>query len=288
MNPPRPMPHRRKPFCSPISRGGGALLLAGALLAAGWAQQAAPPPAPTPDLQQRLLQAFELDQRALLTYSHWEHVTVVKDGKTQRTTARVWYVNGRAVNETTARNGVPLSDAEQALEHSYALKRAHAAAQRPAPPIGELEFAGRSYPFSRLAEDYLFRPLITRLWNGRTTWVYEAAPNPEARARSREEKLLLHSAGEVWVDAEDQHVMHIQIHATSPVRYGFGLLAVVHEADLLLDLQRIAPGVWLPQTTAFHAQATVLMLDTITRAKEQQAYDYQTMEAARRHPLPRR
>jgi hypothetical protein len=30
------------------------------------------------------------------------------------------------------------------------------------------------------------------------------------------------------------------------------------------------------------------MLDTITRAKEQQAYDYQAMEAARRHPLPRR
>ncbi|HET9785273.1 MAG TPA: hypothetical protein VFP94_10005 [Terriglobales bacterium] len=283
---PPPTPHPRKLSCSLISRGGGVLLLACALLAAGSAQQPAPPPAPTPALQQRLLGAFQVDQRALLTYSHREHVTVVKDGKTQRTTTRVWYVHGRAVNETTARNGVPLTDSEQTLEHSYALKRAQAAAQRPAPPIGELEFSGRSYPFSRLAHDYLFQPLATRLWNGRTTWVYEASPNPDAKARSREEKLLLHSAGEVWVDVEDQHVVRIQIHATSPVRYGFGLLAVVHEADLLLELQRIQPGVWLPQTTAFHAQATVLMVDSIARAKEQLAYDYQPLEAARMEPLP--
>jgi hypothetical protein len=282
------MAHPRKLSCSPISRAGGALLLACSLLAAGWAQQPAPPPAATPELEQRLLDAFQADQRALLQFSHMEHVTVVKDGHTERSTTRVWYVHGRAVNETTARNGVALTGSEQALEHSYALKRAHAAAQRPAPPIGELEFAGRSYPFARLAHDYLFHPLAAHLWNGRPTWVYEAVPNPDARARSREEKLLLHSAGEIWVDAGDQHVVRIQMHATSPVRYGFGLLAVVHEADLLLDLQRIAPGVWLPQTTAFHAQATVLMLDSITRAKEQQAYDYQRLEADRQDPTPRR
>jgi hypothetical protein len=273
--PPRRTPRPRKLFCSPVSRHGGALLLACALLTTGRAQQVAPPPAANAALQEQLLQAFQADQRALLTYTHWEHVTVVKDGQTERSTTRIWYVHGRPINETTARNGVPLTDAEQAREHGYALKRAAAAAQRPAPPIGELEFSGRSYPFSRLAQDYLYRPQGTRLWNGRPTWVYEAQPNPDARARSREEKLLLNSAGEVWVDAEDQHVVRIQIHATRPVRYGFGLLAVVHEASLLLELQRVAPAVWLPHTTSFHAQATVLMVDSITRAKEQQAYDYQ-------------
>lgn len=271
------MPLPRNRFCSPVSRAarGCALLLLCLLPGAGWAQQPAPPPAPTAAFEQRLLDAFAADQRALLQYTHREQVTVERDGRTERSTTRVWYIHGRAVNETTARNGVPLTDTEQAQEHQYALKRARAAAQRPAPPLGEIEFAGRSYPFSRLAQDYLYSEPVSRQWKGRAIWVYQANPNPAVHARSHEEKLLLHSAGEVWVDAQDEHVIRIQLHATQPVRYGFGVLAVVHQADLLLQLQRVKPGVWLPETTAFHAQATVLLVDSIQRAKVQDADDYQ-------------
>ncbi len=234
------------------------------------------PPAPpaTPTLEQRLTEAFQRDQQVLLGYTHREHVITRKDREMDGRTLSVWYVRGRAVSETIALDSRTLNNEERSAEHARACERAAATAKRQPPVLGVMEFGGHSYPFARLAHDYRYTNPHTILWNGRATWVYDAVPNPEVHARSREEKLLLHSRGEVYVDAKDQHVVRMVIESTRPVRYLLGMLATIHHADFLLELERVQPGVWLPKEADFHLQATVLLFDHLTRSKVTSYYDY--------------
>lgn len=234
---------------------------------------AAPPPAE--QIKANLIVNFQHDQEALLGYVHHEHVITMKDGERDARTLRVWYVNGHEVNETIALDDRQLSAEELSAEHARAMKRAEEAAQRPPAKTGVLVFGGHEYPFAKLANDFIYGPATVKTWNGRKVWVYPATPNPHAHGRDRAETLLLHTAGEVWVDAEDEHVIRVSVHLTSPVRYGFGVLATVHQAALDLLLQRHAPDEWFPAETDFSVEATVLFVKTITRAKHTTYADYQ-------------
>jgi len=238
------------------------------------APAAAQAPPAAAEIQARLIAAFQQDQRALEGFTHREHVVAMKDGARDARTLQVWYVNGREVSETIALDDRVLSAAELDAERKRALIREHAAEQRQPPPTGVIEFAGRTYPFSRLADDYLYSDPVTRQWRGRTVWIYQARPNPAQPSRSREETLLLHSSGEVWVDVQDLHVIRVALHSTSPVRYGLGVLGTVHAAELTLQLERQQPGVWLPAEADFSLQATVLVLDHLRRSKQQTFSDY--------------
>lgn len=252
-------------------------LLLVALLLSPAAAQAAPASSPPPAaaVENVLIQRFQQDQAALQSYVHLEHVVTEKDGRLDGRTLRVWYVNHRQVSETIALDDRQLSPAELQAEHQRALQRAREAAQRKAPQPGFLEFDGKTYPFDRLAHDYVYGPARLGVWNGRNVWIYPARPNPDVPSRSRAETLLLKSAGEVWVDAEDVHVVRIQIHTTSTVRYGLGILADIHHASLDLSLHREAPGRWLPTQASFKLDATILLLKHLTRSKQQSFYDFQ-------------
>lgn len=276
----------RKQYCC-LTEGSGLRRLLYAVLmgtVAAAAQGLPPAPAATAALEQRLLVAFQADQQALLGYTHREHVVTRKDQQTDARTLSVWYVHGRAVSETIALDNRTLSNEELSAEHARACERAAAAAQRQPPRLGVIEFGGHSYPFARLAHDYRYTDPHTVVWNGRPTWVYEAVPNPDVRARSHEEYLLLHSRGEVYVDAEDQHVVRMAIQSTGTVRYLLGVLASIHHADFLLELERRQPGVWLPKEADFHLQATVLLFHHLTRSKQTRYYDYSATPGATANP----
>ncbi|MGH9488193.1 MAG: hypothetical protein ACRD04_11475 [Terriglobales bacterium] len=224
--------------------------------------------------------AFQRDQQKLPRYSYREHVLTRKDNTRDGRTLEVWYVHGRPVNETIALDSRALNPGEIAAEHARFCQRMAAAAKRSPPPLGELEFAGHSYPFARLAHDYVYRNRRTIVWHGRTSWVYDAVPNPAVHARSREETLLLHSAGEVYVDAADEHLVRLALHSTSTVRYGLGVLADIHQASFAISLRRFAPRVWLPAQTDFHLRATVLLLGHIIRGKRQSFFDYSILSGS--------
>ncbi len=240
-----------------------------------------PPPPPAAQIEPRVIAAFESDQKALQHFQYLEHVVTVKNRAVDARTLRVWYVNGNAVSQTVALDSRQLSQTELAAEAQRAQIRARAAARRPPPPAGVVVFDGVRYPFSRLAHDYIFSDGETRLWHGRPVWVYQARPNPRTDSRSRAETLLLHTAGEVWVDAGDLHVIRLTVHSTSPAKYLMGVLATIHRARLSMEMQRYRPGVWLPAKAYFSLNATILMFDNIYRSKRQSFRDFTESAAAR-------
>lgn len=273
------MPPKRFCFRARLFRGLIALAALAVLRAGAAAQFQAPPPAAA--IKSRLIANFQQDQAALLDLVHREHVVVDKDGAVDGRTLRVWYVNGHEVSETVALDARELSPAELAAEHARALQRARDAARKPPAPTGLIQFENQSYSFARLADDYVYGPAHTIAWNGRTVWVYPATPNPAVPSRSRAESVLLHSSGEVWVDAADLHVIRISLHTTAPVRYLLGVLATIHTARLDLQMERRAPGFWVPSEADFSLHATVLMLRSLDRSKQQQFFRYHEAAAAR-------
>jgi hypothetical protein len=273
----------RKRSCSQLRAAAAAILgvcVGGA--AAAQARAALPQPPPAASIEPRVIANFESDQKALSRFQYLEHVVTKRDGKVDARTLRVWYVNGNAVNQTVAFDSHSLTPAEEAAEVRGARIRARAAARRPPPPAGVVVFGGVHYPFRRLAHDYVFSGGVARRWRGRVIWEYRAEPNPAADARSRAESLLLHTQGEVWVDARDLHIVRLAVHSVEPVRYLLGMLATVHEARLSLEMQRYAPGVWLPAKADFSLRATILMFDHIARSKRQSFRDFTALSAAAR------
>ena len=233
---------------------------------------------PIESIRALLIRNFSNDQAAVLRYRHVEHVIEKKDGRITDKTQLVWYVNGHAVSEITGYNDQPLSPAQRAVEHRKAVDRAKQMARREAAPVGVIEVNHKQYPFAKLADDYIYGSGRVVQWQGRTVWIYPASPNPNAQNRSHEEEALLSSRGEIWVDAQDLHVVRIQIHTYEPVKYLLGVLATVHQAQLDLELQRYAPGVWLPETADFSLQATLLLFKNLTRSKTQIFSDYTPVE----------
>lgn len=248
--------------------------LGGAALA--YAQATTVPPS-LDRLREELIRNFAADQQAVLRYEHREYVLVRKNQTRDGRTLLVYFVNGHQVAETTAVDGRELTAAARAAEHRRAEARAAASAHRPPPPVGALEFNRKTYPFRKLAGDYVYGPARVEQWHGRTTWVYPAAPNPNATSRSREEQVLLSSRGEIWVDAEDHHVVRISMHTFEPVRYILGILATIHTASLDLQLARRAPGEWLPTEAYFDFDATILFFKDLRESKLQVFSTYQPL-----------
>jgi hypothetical protein len=248
------------------------------LLPAAWAQAPAESPPAAETIRARVVANFTADQEALVGFVHTEHVVTARNGERDGRTLRVWYVRGHEVSETIAVDGRSLSRAEVAAEQKRAADRAAAMEKRQPARAGVFEYQSQTYPFTDLSNDYIYGPPNVRVEQGRTLWVYEASPNPGAARRSTAEQLLLHSEAEIWVDAEDLHLVHITIHTTAPVRYGLGVIATIHSAGMTLDLERYAAGVWLPRSAGFSLQATLLLLKSLDRSKQQEFSDY------RQHP----
>lgn len=246
------------------------------LLSAAWGQQ--PPSALS--IRPAVLKHFTADQEALSQYRHLERIVLTKNGQRSDRTVRVYYVHGRAVAPEIALGGKALGPKARAAQEKAAALRAQQLAQRPPPPPGMLEFQGHNYAFKELAEDFRYGPGKVVQWHGRTTWVYPAYPNPNGPHRSRAEEVLLGSEGTVWIDAQDLHLVRVQMHTFRPVKYFGGLLATVHAARLDLQLERVAPGIWLPRRIAFHVQATILLLKQFQESKVETYWGYSRVHAA--------
>ncbi len=237
----------------------------------------ATPPAlpPVAQLRPLLLHNFIQDEMANTHFSHVEHDEIGRNGKWEGYTATMFYVKGHPVRQITALDARQLSPQELAGQANAARQTATDDAKRDWAPFGVVKVSKEQIPFSQLANDYLYGTPSLRTWRGRPTWVLPMTPNPDNKSRSRAEDILLSSRGELWVDAQDLHVVRIQIHMFQPVRYLLGVLATVHAANLDMQLERYAPGVWVPQKVQFGANATIAFLKHWSESKQQDFWNYQ-------------
>lgn len=242
---------------------------------AGPRPAAAPIPAAA-SIEARVIDNFTGDQTANWRYRHTERITIVKNGRRESRTVRIRYIRGHADARVIAVGGRgPLRPWEIAAQRQAAARRALALARRPPLRAGGFSFRHHWYSFKRLAGDFLYGPGAARLWRGRTVWVYPLRPNPAVRGRTMEEKILLYSRGQIWIDARSLHVARIQLATFAPVHYWLGLLATVQAAGLDFRLHpRSAAAVWLPAYVRFYVRSRILIFKKFRETKTQRFSDY--------------
>lgn len=233
-------------------------------------------------IEARVIRNFTRDQFANWRYRHSEKITIVKNGHAESRMVRIRYIGGHADARVLAVGGRgPLRPWEIAAQRRAAARRARALAHRPPMQAGGFRFRHHWYGFQRLANDFLYGPGVERPWRGRMIWVYPLRPNPAVRGRTLEEKILLYSRGQIWIDARSLHVARIQLATFAPVHYWLGLLATVQSAGLDFRLHPRSSAVWLPAYVHFFVRSRILLFRHFSESKTQLFSAYTRLEDAR-------
>jgi hypothetical protein len=181
-------------------------------------------------------------------------------GKVTKTTTRgheVFYVLGRPVRRLVSENGAPLPAKRQAEEDRRAEKRAREIREKRS---GEKTKPGEEE--RRLAEvldRYELRAVGHEELEGRRAIVLTVAALPGKRDIEGD-KYLRKVAGRVWVDEQEGHLLRAELHTTSSIKVGLGVVASVSEAAATLVFSRLADGTWLPSRIESRGRGRVLLL----------------------------
>jgi hypothetical protein len=136
--------------------------------------------------------------------------------------------------------------------------------------------------FSRYLGEVVGREVI----NGRAAIVMKFAPKSrDLPIRRRQDYLLNHLAGKVWVDEQDYDIVKAEARLTERTHVFWGILGNIENADLYFEQMRTGDGVYLPQHLSFFFDGRKLF--TSIREKITAEWSgYRPDAAAASPPLP--
>ena len=228
--------------------------------------------APLPDPRALVLDVERNDKRleALrnnYTYHvHLDEEELKKDGNVKKavvTDSESVTIDGVRVDKMVARNGQPLTPAEQAKESERIDKAVDKARERQA------RAANKGEETDDRGDTVLSAARILELGtvsnerraelNGRPTIVLDYAGDPNAKTHSQVEEIMRDLAGTIWIDEADHVLVRGQGHFLNDFKIGGGLVANVHKGTSFeFQTTHVDEGVWLPAT--IDAQGSMRLL----------------------------
>ena len=227
---------------------------------AGQATAGGAAPAPLPDVRTFLLDvernATRMDElRKEYTYHvHLEEQTLDKKGslkKSEVLDSESLTVRGIRVDRLVARNGQPLTPAEQAKENERIDKEVAKAQEREAKAASHgqetNDHGDTILSVTRILELGTFSNERRVNLDGRPTIVLDYAGDPSAKTRSQPELIIRDLVGTLWVDEADRAIAKAEMHFVNDFKIGGGLVADVHKGTgLNFQARRVGESVWLP------------------------------------------
>jgi hypothetical protein len=233
-------------------------------------QQESAPRRPLPDIKQ-LLSDVKENQKQLEglmdQYSCTEDEEVReldRTGQVKKTVVKEYmdfYLGGELIRREVKKDGKPLSAGEQKKEDGRIEKRIREyekkhseqgedAARKKKEEIDISTFLRISNFTHPRWEEYRQHNVI----------VFDFAPNPSYKPRSKLEDLLHKLVGTLWVDDEARQVVRLEAHLSDAYKLGGGLLASIHKgASLVMEQAKMNNEVWLPSYIEAHFSARLLL-----------------------------
>jgi hypothetical protein len=258
------------------------------------AGQPAADPAPLPDARaladtaaRRMRESFKaLGQHTYDVHEREEELD--SKGRVNKTTTRafeVFYVLGRPVRRQVSENGVEFTAKQRADEDRRVEKRV--AEIRRKRPDTESEGEAERKLGEALAR-FDLRCVGREEVDGRTTVVLTLAALPGDR-EIEGDKYLRKLAGRFWVDEQESQLVRAEVHTTSSIKVGLGVLASVSEAQASFAFAKVAEDTWLPSRIETRGKGRILLFkgfharNTLTYGRFRR-FAVETMEQTR--PLP--
>jgi len=178
---------------------------------------------------------------------------------------------------------VPPRDLEKVdrERQTHAEEYARKLARNPA-KLREAQAADRERRLRERAEsiDEAFRLLDMRLQgreaiDGHDTIVFDLAPRPGVKSRTRVGGILRSFSGRVWVSEADYELVRLRLEAVDTVSIGFGLLARLHRGSRLsFERRKVNGEAWLPARANYSFSARVGLVALMRRGAIVEFSDY--------------
>ena len=222
------------------------------LAAAAWAQDPR-------ELVRRSISQDQLDWVRMRDYT-WQARSVERhfnsQGKVESTRRESWetlILDGQPHRRMLARDGKPLSPAEQQYEQRKLDEAARKlSAETPAEKRQRLEEAEK-----RRQREFAFLSEIPDLFDlrlegestvdGRPVWVVSGAPRPGAEPKSRDAKVLLKVRGRMWIDKATYQWAKVEAETTGTISWGWFLARLNAGAKLTFEQTEVNSEIWLPK-----------------------------------------
>lgn len=202
-------------------------------------------------------------------------------------TYELTFYKGARIRRLVAKNGQPLSAADQAkedkrIERFYEdfEKRLASRAKR-AQQVGGSDSDPRPDDGRRASiSDILRASKLTNprreVFGGRQVIVFDFEPEPTYKPKKDYEKFFGKTAGVIWIDDADRQVVRIEARLIDAFKIGGGLLASLQKgAMFVFEQQRVNNEIWLPTAVEVNFSAKVLLLKTISANQRTTYGNYQ-------------
>lgn len=242
----------------------------------------APLPAAREVLARMLANATNVQIQTLKQSYVWRRVSIIEEledsGKVSERREQVYqvvHIHGKPHSRLIAVNGKPIPAQEEKEERERERKL-----RREAAGSGE----DRKRPDMRLTPELLARYLFVvksrETWNDRPVLELAFTPrNPEFNGDSVADRILNRLSGTLWVDEEDGEMVRAAVRLSHRATLLGGILGSLDKFTLVLESQRMAPGVWLMSQSSLELTGRKLFSSMRIRARE-------TYDEFRREPAP--
>ena len=181
------------------------------------------------------------------------------DGK--RETREVIETKFGSLDRLIAIANAPLSNVQERSEAERILTLAHNPAEQQKLEQGRRKETDQCNRFLQMIPDaFIFE------YAGESRGLIKLTfkPNPRFQPPSREGKVLHEMAGEIWVDAKQQHLVSINGQLINEVKFAGGLLGHLEKGgEFMLRRTEIVPGHWEMTELAVNMKGKALLFKTI-------------------------
>lgn len=183
------------------------------------------------------------------------------------------FYKGYRITRQVAKNGKPLSPADQADEDKKVEKQVAEIEKRIAEKERKQqkerdvsasstgtpnEEGGQNITIAdALRGSLLVNPRRERL-RGRDVIVFDYEPNPAFKPQTRLERVFALCNGAVWVDANDKQVVRLEANLSKTIKQFGGLASLKRGASFSLEQERVNNEIWLPSIADINLSVKIL------------------------------
>lgn len=172
-----------------------------------------------------------------------------------------FYLGGRLVRRKVKKDGKPLDPEEQKKEDGRVEKRIREYEKRKSEEGQDTAKKKERIDVSTFLRMSNFTHPRWEEYRNHNVIVFDFAPNPSYKPRSKLEDLLHKLVGTLWVDDDARQVVRLEAHLSDAYKLGGGLLASIHKgASLVMEQAKMNDEVWLPSYVEMHFSARLLLV----------------------------
>ena len=227
-----------------------------------------------------------VDRSAQVVHSDWERAPEYDYCATASsagglTTTAVLMLEGSPYYRLVARNGVPLSEADEQSEQSkyeitHRERRIEGPEQRARRVANyEVERHRNQLLLEEFTRAMTFELAGTAQLLGRDTYVVRGKPRPGYKPASKETKVLTGMLGTIWVDRETFHWVRVEAEVTRPVAIAGFFATVDPGTKFELEQAPVNHELWLASHFSMKTSARVFFLFHRRTMKDEQYSNYQ-------------